>query len=293
MTVKQAEAIRNEFGRKDNPTEDEFFEFTEAMGFLIEKNKNPGDMMYLGGVYYELKKFDLALKYYELAATYEYEEAFSCLGYIWYYGRTGERDYKKAFECFSRSADLGNLQSEYKVADMYKNGYYVERDYEKYKDIIRALYPKVKNARFLNEPLPEIYTRMARIYTEEGRIDEAIKLYYVAKDFLSQRLRYNAFFGDLNIMKWLIDDLYLLTELDDTVIDFYDLFHLLKNPCTVAFRYKNSSYTVKALEEDGQCVITFDGKWFRTRDDFFSRAVIGSRRMTAVCHDFYMFEVSR
>lgn len=293
MTIQQAEAIRDAFARKNNPTEDEFFAFTEAMGFLIENTKNPQDMMYLGGVYYELRNFDLALKYYEMAASYDYEEAYNCLGYIWYYGRTGDRDYEKAFQCFSRSAQLGNIQSEYKVADMYKNGYYVEKDYEKYKQMIKALYPKVQNARYTNEPLPEIYTRLAKIYIEEGRIDEAVQLYYDAKDFLSQRLRYNAFFGDLNIMKWLIDDLYDLVELEDDAVDFYDLFYLLKTPCTVSFRYNNKEYSVKAVEENGECVISFCDKWYRTRDDFFAKATIGRNHLTAICHDFYMFEVTR
>ena len=293
MTVKQAEAIRNDFAGKNNPTEDEFFAFTEAMGFLIETNKDPRDMMYLGGVYYELKQFDLALKYYEMAATYDYEEAYNCLSYIWYYGRTGEKNDEKAFACFSRSAALGNIQSEYKIADMYKNGYYVERDYEKYKEIIKSLYPRVKDARYLNDPLPEIFTRLARIYTEEGRMDEAVRLYYAAKDFLAQRLRYNAFFGDLNNMKWLIDDLYRLVELDDAAVDFYDLYHLLKSPCTVSFRYKKQVYTVQALEEDGRCVICFEDAWYRTREDFFSKATIGRTRLTDICHNFYMFEVHR
>ena len=53
-------------------------------------------MMQLGGHYYGIRRFDLALKYYELAANFEILDAYECLGYIWYYGRTGERDYAKA-----------------------------------------------------------------------------------------------------------------------------------------------------------------------------------------------------
>ena len=83
-----------------------------------------------------MKRFDLALKYYEMAASYDYDEAYECLGYIWYYGRTGERDYKKAFEYFSKMMNKGHLVASYKVADMYKNGYYVEKNMETYKKII-------------------------------------------------------------------------------------------------------------------------------------------------------------
>ena len=92
MTVNEARDIQNEFQENQNPTEEEVFLFTEAMNFLIEEEHNPGDMLSLGGYYYEIKRFDLALKYYEMAATYDYDPAYECLGYIWYYGRTGLND---------------------------------------------------------------------------------------------------------------------------------------------------------------------------------------------------------
>ena len=34
---------------------------------------------------------------------------------------------------------MGDMVAAYKVADMYKNGYYVEKDYEKYKLIIECI----------------------------------------------------------------------------------------------------------------------------------------------------------
>lgn len=141
MTVKEARKIAKNFaGSTQKMTEEDFFEFSEAMDFLITEEHKPQDMMYLGGVYYEMRRFDLALKYYEMAAAYDYDEAYECLGYIWYYGRTGEKDYKKAFEYFSKMMDKGNLVAAYKVADMYKNGYYVKQNQVMYEKIIEDLY---------------------------------------------------------------------------------------------------------------------------------------------------------
>ena len=180
--------------------------------------------------YYDERQFELALKYYEMAAEYKFNSAYECLGYIWYYGRTGTRDYEKAFKYFSLAREGGNIVAAYKLADMYKNGYYVEKNYEKYCEIIEELYPVVNNASNLGEPLPEIFTRLAKIRSEQGRTNEAIQLYYRAKDFLAQRISYNAFFGYLNIMMWLEDDLYKLTEFDPENFDFYDLYHLAKAP---------------------------------------------------------------
>ncbi len=135
MTIHEAKKICSNFYELTNPTEGEAFVFTEAMKFLIDKTKDPSYMLDLGGYYYELRHFDLALKYYELAAEYDFLPAFTCLGYIWYYGRTGEKNYEKAFYYYDKGAKLGDIVSAYKkVADMYKNGYFVDRDYEKYND---------------------------------------------------------------------------------------------------------------------------------------------------------------
>lgn len=294
MTVKEARKIVQEFDdgtRK--PTEDDLFMFTEAMDFLIHEEHNPRDMMYLGGVYYDMKNFDLALKYYEMAAAMDYDGAYECLGYIWYYGRTGEKDYRKAFEYFSKMMNKGHLVATYKVADMYKNGYYVEKDMETYRKIIEDLYVKVQKCRYVNDPVPEVYTRLAHIRMEEGRDDEAVSLFLKAKDWLAQRIRYNAFFGNLNIMKWLIDDLYGLIEFDEELFDFFDLYYLLKTPHAISFVYDGKEQRVESVMEGGECAVCYNGKWFRSRDDFFRDALIEGTndKLTSVHDKLYGFEV--
>jgi len=291
MTIAEAKKIAQEFDENRKPSEDDIFMFTEAMHFLIEELHDPRDMMYLGGYYYEEKKFDLALKYYEMAAGYDYDAAYECLGYIWYYGRTGERDYKKAFENFSKMMAKGHLVATYKVADMYKNGYYVEKDMETYERIIEELYPKVKKCRNVFDPVPEVYTRLAKIRTKQGNIKEAVNLYLIAKNFLAQRIQYNAFFGNLNIMKWLIDDLYELIEFDYEEFDFYDLYYLLKTPHVISFHYEKSTFRVESVMEGEECTVCFNGKWYHSRDEFFKEAMVGNTVATAVYGELYGFEL--
>ena len=291
MTVKEAKKIVQAFDENKKPSEDEVFMFTEAMNFLIEELKDPADMMYLGGYYYEIKRFDLALKYYEMAAGFDYDPAYECLGYIWYYGRTGERDYKKAFEYFSKMMNKGNLVATYKVADMYKNGYYVDKNYDTYCKMIEELYPQVVKCKNLFDPVPEVYTRLARIRKEQGKEEEAANLYLFTKDFLAQRIRYNAFFGNLNIMKWLIDDLYEIIEFDEDYFDFFDLYYLLKTPHKVTFMFEEQEMVVESVMEGEECTVCFNGKWYRSRDDFFKEAMINGTTATSVYDDLYDFEV--
>ncbi len=293
MTIKEALDIIEETRYYFTPTEEQLFMYTEALEFLIHETNDTRAMMELGGHYYEQRLFDLALKYYEMASSYGNDSADECLGYVWYYGRTGERDFKKAFEYFSRAMKRGNIVAAYKIADMYKNGYYVERDYEKYKEIIEELYLKVNNAENRYAPIPEIYTRLARIRVEQGKKDEAIALYENAKYFLAHRIADNAFFGNLNIMKWLIEDLYKLKEVDEEDIDMFDLYYLLKKPIRISFFHDifQEEYEVEALEEDGKVVIRFEDNWYRDPDDFFKNAKIDGDRIPALYDVLSLFTV--
>ena len=289
MTIREAKDIIRSFSDRENATDDEEFEFIEALEFMIRQTADPRYMMHLGGYYYGKRIFDLALKYYDMAAAAGYDEANECLGYVWYYGRTGQKDYEKAFKYFSAAAEKGNIVAQYKIADMYKNGYFVEKDYVKYKEIIRELYPKVKNARMLYDPLPEIFTRLAAIESEEGNTDEAIDLYLSAKDFLAQRIVHSPFFGNLNIMKWLIEDLYKLIEPDPIEIGLFDLYYWLTKPCTISFRANGKPHKVSCVEENGEYVINFEGQWYRNIDDFFKKASINDELLTDLYYDLDNF----
>ena len=291
MDISQSQKLIDNYNRQSVHTEQDDFMYAEALQYLFDETHNPKYVAELGFFYYESRRFELALKYYEMAAELGDDSVFSGLGYIWYYGRTGKSDYDKAFYWFSRAAENGDIQSEYKLADMYKNGYGVDKDYEKYKEIIESLYPKVKNASYRHEPLPEIATRLARIREEQGRIDDAVSLYLQARDFLAQRIKYSPFFGNLNIMMWLIDDLYRLVEFDEEDIDLFDLYWLLKSPNKVTFYYEEKLQTVESAEADGEIAVCFNGKWFSNREDFFAKAELDGMLLTAIRCELYGFRV--
>ena len=96
--------IYNDFNNNNGDhSEKDLFAFTEAAKFPIEETGDPEYIFFLGGVYCEESSFELALKYYVMAAEKNYEPALIGLGYIWYYERTGTVDYKKAFEYYSKA----------------------------------------------------------------------------------------------------------------------------------------------------------------------------------------------
>lgn len=291
MTIKEAERIAREFESKTKKTESDVFLFTEAMEYLIRVRQDPGDMMWLGGYYYEIQNFDLALHYYEMAEECGSDEACECLGYIWYYGCTGKVDYEKAYRYFSRMMEKGHLVSAYKVADMYKNGYYVEKDEEKFASIIESLYPKASKCRDVFDPVPEIFIRLAEVRKKQGKDKDVKDLYLAAKDFLAQRLENSSFFGDFNIMKQLINDMYETAPPDPDDLDLYDLYYVLKTPNKVRFCSDEKNYEVEAVMDGRECAVKFGDKWYRDRDQFFSEATIDGKPIALFYYDLYGFEV--
>lgn len=274
FTIESSKQILDDYYDLTQPTYEDDIQLINALEYLIKETNNPEYMVELGGWYYGQKQFDLAEEYYLMAAKLDYNNAYECLGYIYYYGRVGQPNYEKAFHYYKLASDQGNLVAAYKLADMYKNGYYVQKDYPKYVQIIKDLYPKIQGATNTFDPVPEIYSRLAKIYVEEGNEDQAIQLLLIAKEFQSQRLIYSQFFGDLTIMKYIVNDLYSLIQFDPDYMDLFDLYYALQKPCKVAIEILGEDHIIEAKYEDGLFFICMDDKNYEDVDQFFLKAKI-------------------
>ncbi|WP_295567671.1 tetratricopeptide repeat protein [uncultured Holdemanella sp.] len=274
LTIEKAQQILDDYYDLTQPKYEDDIALIHALEFLIKETNNPEYMVELGAWYYGQKQFDLAEEYYLMASKLGYNDAYECLGYIYYYGRVGHPDYEKAFHYYKLASDKGNLVAAYKLADMYKNGYYVQKDYPRYVQIIKDLYSKIQGATNTFDPVPEIYSRLAKIYVEEGNEDQAIQLLLIAKEFQSQRLIYSQFFGDLTIMKYIVNDLYSLIQFDPNYMDLFDLYYALQKPCKVAIEILGDDHIIEAKYEDGLFYICMDDKNYEDVDQFFQNAMI-------------------
>lgn len=291
MTAAEAHRLIHEYYRQSAPTEEDDHVFLEALTYLIRTLNDADAMLDLGSWYYEKREFTLAAKYCEMAFENGNRRAADALGYIWYYGRTGVTDYEKAYRYYSVAAFDGNREAAYKVGDMYHYGYYVEKDETRYREIIEGLYKEMENEGFLYGPVPSVCMRLARIRREEGRTDEAVRLYERSRAVLEARLALDPFFGNITNMKNTVEELYELKKPDAENLDLYDLFILLRTPHTVTFRYRKQRYEVESVEESGRCVIRFGTKWYRTPEEFFKKAAIGDQPLMAAADRLYAFEV--
>ncbi len=291
MNLYEARSICNRFDNTDNISDEDFFLYTEAMHYLINETQDPNCMCQLGCAYNGRKDYELALKYFELALAHGNEFANLCLGYIWMYGRIGFFDYKKAFEYFS--ALPHDVNAQYKIADMYKNGLYVMKDSHKYKEIIERLYREVKDDDDDDgySCKAEISLRLAEIRADEGETEEAVFLYRDAKSIMAERMIYDTFFGHIDIMHRIIDNLYRLTDVNKKNFDLYDLFELLKKPVRIRFEYNDEQFMIESVAEDEGMAICFNDKWFRDTVDFFEKAEIDGERLTTISWELNEFEV--
>ena len=69
-----------------------------------------------------------AVKYFDFAERHGDRDAREYLGSCYYYGKAGTTDYEKAFHCFLSGVIDGRMGSMIKLGDMYRDGLYVKKD---------------------------------------------------------------------------------------------------------------------------------------------------------------------
>lgn len=292
MTSQEARRIIEKFNRNDNPTPNDEFAFIEACNFIIETENDAQIMANLGGLYYEKQKYDLAEKYYLMADAAGDKWAADGLGFIYYYGRTGERDYKKAFHYFSVSKGNGNLEAAMKIADMYHNGYGVTKDDEKYKTLLLEIYEKIKDTNQLFEPYPEVAHRLADIFINEGHGKDAIEMLLKGKSFIEQRIRYSPFWGNFIVCRRTITLLYKVIEFDEYNFNFFDLFYVLAKPNKVKLTYHGKQYIIESFFDEGEMRVKCDNKYYKSIENFLIVATFDDKHTYVIEYeDMYFLEI--
>jgi hypothetical protein len=286
MTSTEAQRILSSYYDKENHTKADDFVYTEALMYLIKSTKSPKYMTELAWFYAEKKHFVPELKYLEMAAEYDYIPALEELGYMWYYGQHGEKDYNKAFLYFSKGAEKGEgketLWCRYKLADMYHYGLGTQKNEAKYEELISEVWQEVNPPEYLNEPFPEIALRYAQIIASKGRKEEATKILKEAKKFLAERLSYDPFWGYISVMERIVKLLYTLENFTAESADFYDLFYLTDRPGKYTFSYAGKTESIEVTDEESEKAIRFSGKFYRNFAEFCEKAEIRSKKFTNI-----------
>lgn len=269
MTVIEARRIREEYNLNENPTREDKNRFFEATQYLADMTGEVELYVSLANQLYERGNYDEALKYYETGAMFNEKKAFVGIGYIWYFGKTGKTDYEKAYVNFRAAYELGDFFAGIKIADMYRLGHYVDRDYGKYCEMIRYIYDETRHEWGYEECVPEIRYRMAVIEKEKGNLGFASKLAFSAREFMEARLMHPKYYGNLGLMRRIVELQYTMSEFPYRMFNFFDFYWLLKEPHRISFRYKDNVYEItNDVDKDGNITIHYNGKDYNGVDDF-------------------------
>lgn len=294
MTELQAKKIVKEY--YSDESKGDGFMLVEALEFLIEKSKEPKYMHELAWYYATIKRIDLEEKYLMMAAEYDYGLSIMELGYIYYYGQNGVVDYKKAYQSFKKASKLCSEPDKfwcmYKLADFYHNGYYVKKNEEKYRKMIENLHKKMGWPKYLSDPYPEVAYRLANIRIEDKDKSDAIYLLESAKCFMQQRLKYEPFWGHIELMGMIVNRLYGIRDFDYDDVTLYDLFYLIDKHKSISFKHQGEKYSIEVDKSQGELVIKFGDTWYKSKQDFFEKARIEEKPLTSLYEDLYKFEVA-
>ena len=294
MNKEEARRILTRFQRNDNQTEQDEFMAIEAANYLVEVENDPDAMCFLGGLYYGKQKYDLAEKYYLLADENGDDYAPVGLGFIYYYGRNGAKDFKKAFYYFNKAKNLGDMEAAMKIADMYHNGYGCEKDDVKYKETLLEIYDKIKDSKKLFDPYPEVAHRLADIYINENtNLDEARMMLSKARSFIIQRIRYSPFWGNFIVCRRVITLYYKLFPFEEDNMDSFDLFYLFTKPHKVSFVYHNKDYIIESFFDEGQMRVKCDNIVYKSTEDFLTNAKFNGKHIYIIEYDgdYHYFQI--
>ena len=75
-------------------------------------------------------------------------------------------------------------------------------------------------------------------------------------------------------------------------IDLYDLFWLAREGLSMSFCYQKCRFKVECLEDEGGIAIRFNNRWYRDTRDFFEKAKIGGRPLTALYNDLNRYRIA-
>lgn len=109
---------------------------------------------------------------------------------------------------------------------------------------------------------------------------------------MAERLEYDKFSGQIEVMNRIIKLLYSIIEFDPEYFDFYDIMYLLKRKTAISFYYNDKiRYLETEEQEDGSFSVRFEDKWYRTPLEFYSNARIDGKQITTIYNRFYRYKM--
>ncbi|MCD8294043.1 MAG: hypothetical protein LUE27_02185 [Clostridia bacterium] len=251
-----------------------FPEYWQALGAIMDYDPNPGYSKEIVG---ELWEKDFA-KILEFAERYPYDPVFAkAAGDIELNGYIGRRNRKKAYEYYKFASERGYLAARLALAEMYRDGMCVEKDFDTYRSLVLSIYEEFISAGgacamvCINYAIPEI----AKVYLEDGEPEKAGEALIQGLSSSMSLWPYGIPVNGTDAK--LADMLYKVYVMPEDKHEIADLLVLLKSPCSVLLTADGKEYGIEAVQDGKDILVKYDGKYFRDPVSFMNTAVAGNK----------------
>ncbi|RRF99662.1 MAG: sel1 repeat family protein [Coriobacteriaceae bacterium] len=137
------------------------------IGLAQENGRSANDLgvlFYMGQIFKQ--DYRQATRLYKKAYRWGRYQGLINLGYVYEYGRTGEKDYAKAYQCYSVAAALTeNYEAIYKLGDVYARGYLGKPDMDTAMELWEKSYDIAQRPPQIAQPA----FRIAQQYLKPGK----------------------------------------------------------------------------------------------------------------------------
>lgn len=310
MTVEEAKKLIEEIIKESEfPFDEETsFKLDELTKFIFKEQKDGANACYIGTNYRDQGKYDQALYYYELAIQYGYEPAYEYAADLYHDGDLSSGvDFKKAFEYYTKASttkEVGDgsfenpgtdVHNDAKIAlaNMYDNGEYVEKNHDKYIELIKEVYEELKDSEFYTSK-PYVEEEMAYIALEEDDKDACYQHLTNAICLKLESVFNSKLIDEVDAVNQLVNLKYKIFEINKNSIFLEDIFYLLNEPCKLSFTNNGAKHYIESLIDDNKLAICFDNnQWFREINDMFIRAKLEDKDFIEVAEDTENWEVEK
>ena len=297
MEKSEALKIINEFYEILSPTEKQRYKYIEALKCLSEK-KYLFAMLEYGNAMAYYGNYELAKKYYSMVIELDHnarnpfsESSFAnvALGDLYKNNYICSNHYELAYQHYLAASTYGNDLAKERIADMYRMGIYVKKDYKKYVEIITELYNKNADKGYCDLSLCQ---KMAEIKYEKKDYEgckKIVKIFEIGSGFSA--INMFSIRSDIKSIIGIHKLKYKLGMIDETEFDIFSISALVEKYNQFSFKYHNKRHILKYNKFDRINSYEFMGTKYKTLTDFVLKAKIQDKTILEVMECFTNYRV--
>ncbi|MCD8307787.1 MAG: hypothetical protein LUD51_06160 [Clostridia bacterium] len=207
-----------------------------------------------------------------------------CSGYL------GEPDYKKAYEYYRFAAYRGYVYAMCRLAFMYRDGLYVEKDYSECTRLLLQTYYAVAGAGEQYLPaITEALLELSRAGQASGNTKDALKAILLAVSCLEDVWAKGATVTDADAQY--VEQLYSLKSFAKSKRMLADFLYVLLKPCKVRFTIHGRKHTAEAVASGGEVIVAYEGQYYKDPADFMNKAEIDGKPIRTYAKELQKMEV--